>query len=92
MAYFETKNPDLGNFGGSCNGRLVYDMAIWFILQLWGYILWPFSIFHGYLVYFFPVLNQKIWQPWQKRLFYEPGSVLSELFFLPFSVSQQTLI
>jgi hypothetical protein len=55
---FQTKSPNLGNFGGSCNGRcwyilrpfgifnghLVYLMAIW-------YIQWPFGIFTGHLVY-----------------------------------------
>jgi hypothetical protein len=53
---FKPKKTIWVNFGGSCNGRcwyyiyvhLVYFMAIW-------YILWPFGIFYGYLV-FFPVL------------------------------------
>jgi hypothetical protein len=49
MACFQTKSPDLGKFLGACNGRcfnvhLVYFMAGW-------YILWPFGIFYGYLVY-----------------------------------------
>jgi hypothetical protein len=30
-------------------GYLVCFVAIW-------YVLWPFGIFYGYLVYFFPVL------------------------------------
>jgi hypothetical protein len=39
MAYFQTKIPILVNFGGSCNGKC------------W-YILWPFGLFYGHLVYF----------------------------------------
>jgi hypothetical protein len=31
---------------------LVYYMAIWSILSIVLYILWPFGIFYGYLVYF----------------------------------------
>jgi hypothetical protein len=41
-------------------------MAIWSILQLYDtYILWPFGIFNGYLVYILPfwyVVPRKIWQ------------------------------
>jgi hypothetical protein len=49
MAYFKTKNPIWVNFGGTCNGRC------WYILR-------PFGLFYGHLVYFmviwciFPVL------------------------------------
>jgi hypothetical protein len=39
MAYFQTKIPIWEKFGGSCNGRC-------------GYILWPFGLFYGHLVYF----------------------------------------
>jgi ABC-type spermidine/putrescine transport system permease subunit II len=41
-------------------GLLVYFTAI-------GNILWPFGIFCGHLVYFFPFwyfVPRKIWQPW----------------------------
>jgi hypothetical protein len=47
------------NFGGTCigilNGHWVYFTAI-------GYILWPFGIFHGYLVYIsrFGLLHEEI--------------------------------
>jgi hypothetical protein len=34
---------------GILHAHLVYFMAIW-------YILWPFGIFYGYLVYIFPIL------------------------------------
>jgi hypothetical protein len=56
--YFQTRNPNLDIFGGSCNGRR--------------YILWPFGIFYCHLVdfvviwYIFPfwyVVPRKIWQP-----------------------------
>jgi hypothetical protein len=59
MAYFQTKNPNLGRFWTD----LVYFMHIWSILRLLGiHILWPFGIFCEHLVYFmviwfiFPVL------------------------------------
>jgi hypothetical protein len=65
--YFQTKNPDLGKIWRALQwSMLVYYMAIWSNLQLFGifcgnlvhfvalwYILWPFGIFHGYLVYLF---------------------------------------
>jgi hypothetical protein len=64
MAYFQTKNPDLGKFlmdllsillsFGLFYGYWVYFVGIW-------YILWFFGIF-------FPVLApKKIWQPWTKE-------------------------
>jgi hypothetical protein len=51
--FFQTKNPNLGKFleglategVGTFYGRLVYFVAIW-------YILWPFSKFISFLVYF----------------------------------------
>jgi hypothetical protein len=56
MAYFETKNPNLGKFWMVLKWKmLVYFIAIWFIIR-------PFGIFCGHLVYFmviwyiFPVL------------------------------------
>jgi hypothetical protein len=64
---FKPKLPIWVNFIGSCNGSCCY-------------ILWPFGIFYGHLVYFvaiwcilllfgifFPfwyVVPRKIWQPW----------------------------
>jgi hypothetical protein len=67
MAYFQTKNPNLGKFWRDLQ---------WNILAF----LWPFGIFYGHLVYFvavgyilfllfaivFPfwyVAPRKIWQP-----------------------------
>jgi hypothetical protein len=56
MAYFQTKNPNLGKFWRVLQRELVaYFIAFWFIL-------WPFGIFCDHLVYFiviwyiFPVL------------------------------------
>jgi hypothetical protein len=40
-------------------GHVVYFTAIW-------YIVWPFSVFYGYLVNVFPfwyVVPRNIWQP-----------------------------
>jgi hypothetical protein len=57
MEYFQTKNPnlgkvleglaieDVGTYMYILHGHLVYFMAIW-------YILLPFGICYGYLVYF----------------------------------------
>jgi hypothetical protein len=45
MAYFQTKNPNLGQFLRDLQWKLlVYFMAIWPILR-------PFDTFNGYLVY-----------------------------------------
>jgi hypothetical protein len=66
MAYFQTKNPNLGQFWGVLKWKmLLYFMSIWSILRLFGIlcgylgyyvaiwdILWPFGIFCGNLVYF----------------------------------------
>jgi hypothetical protein len=56
MAYFPTKNPDLGKFWRVLQwNMLVYNMSI-------SSILWIFGLFYGYLVYviviwyIFPVL------------------------------------
>jgi hypothetical protein len=49
MAYFQTKNPDLGKFWRVLQSKmLVYFMAIW-------YILWSFGICCGNLVYFIEI-------------------------------------
>jgi hypothetical protein len=56
MAYFRTKNPNLGKFLKDLRWSvLVCFMAIW-------YILWPLSTFYGNLVYFsrFGMLYQEI--------------------------------
>jgi hypothetical protein len=46
MAYLLSKNPNLGKFGRVLQWKmLVYYMGIC-------YILWPFDIFCGYLLYF----------------------------------------
>jgi hypothetical protein len=53
MAYFQTKNPNLGTFWKVLQcldwwyifGNLVYFTAIW-------YILWPFGLICGHLIYF----------------------------------------
>jgi hypothetical protein len=48
MAYFLSKNPNLGKFGRVLQWKmLVYYMGIC-------YILWPFVILCGYLAYIFP--------------------------------------
>jgi hypothetical protein len=46
MAYFQTKNPNLGKFLRVLQWKMIVNfMAIW-------NILWPFGLFYGYLVYF----------------------------------------
>jgi hypothetical protein len=65
MQFFQTKNPNLVHFGGSCNARCssnLWPFGIFYVLPfgihiLWPFgipILWPFGIFYGYLVYFYP--------------------------------------
>jgi hypothetical protein len=45
MAYFQTKNTDLGKFWRVLQWKvLVYYMPIWSIIWLFEYILWPFGI------------------------------------------------
>jgi hypothetical protein len=69
MAYFETKNPDLGKFWKVLQWKvLVYYMSIWcrYCMAIW-YILWPLGGFYGCLLHFPPfwyVVPGKIWQPW----------------------------
>jgi hypothetical protein len=55
MAYFEIKNPNLAKFWRVLQWKmLVYFKSIWSTLRPFGaYILCPFGIFYGYLVYFF---------------------------------------
>jgi hypothetical protein len=59
MACFQTKDSNLGKFWRALQWQmLVYFMAIRSILRSYGtfcgfwYILWPFGIFCGLLVYF----------------------------------------
>jgi hypothetical protein len=71
-AYFETKNHTLGEFCRALQWKMmVHFMAIW-------YILWPFGVFFGHLVYFslfgiciFPVLvcftNKNLATPTKKK-------------------------
>jgi hypothetical protein len=55
MVFFKPKIPIWENFGGSCNGRH------WYIFWPFGLphrqlgFLWPFGIFNGLLVHFFPL-------------------------------------
>jgi hypothetical protein len=59
MAYFQTKNPNLGKFWKVLQWNL-YGYFVYFSAKL--YILWPNCIFYGHLVHFvvigylFPVL------------------------------------
>jgi hypothetical protein len=59
MAYFQTKSPNLGKFWWVLQWKLFYDHFVYFT-DIW-YILWPFGIFYGYVVYFsrFGVLYQE---------------------------------
>jgi hypothetical protein len=58
----------LGNFWNSLKWKmLVYFIAILVHFHDIWYILWPFTIFCGHLVYlsrFWYVVPTKIWQPW----------------------------
>jgi hypothetical protein len=54
MAYFQNKNLNLGKFWRVLQWKMsVYFIAIWSMIvgTIW-YILWPFGIFSGHLVYF----------------------------------------
>jgi hypothetical protein len=82
MVYFQTKNPNLGNFGKVLQWKmLVYFMAILSIFLLFGAL-------YDYLPYFMVIwyifVPRKIWQPcgwpiiWRKRhkiktFFLKPG-------------------
>jgi hypothetical protein len=57
MAYFQTKNPNLGKFWRVLQWKmLVYLMTFWSTyFTAIGNNLWPFGIFCSHLVYF-PVL------------------------------------
>jgi hypothetical protein len=52
--YFQSKNPNLGKY---LEGLAMEDVAIFYVhfvffTALW-YILWPFRIIYGHLVYYF---------------------------------------
>jgi hypothetical protein len=57
---FSNQNPNLGKVWRDLQFKIMVDfMAI-------RYILWPFGMFRGHLVYFFSfwyVVLRKIWQP-----------------------------
>jgi hypothetical protein len=79
MAYFQTKNPDLGKFWSVLLWKmLVYFTAILFILRLFG-IVCPFGLSCGYLVYCFfiwYVTPRKIWQPCLEKRYSICGIIL----------------
>jgi hypothetical protein len=53
MAYFQTKNPNLGQFWRALKWKmLVYFKAIWNILRPIGIFIWPFVIQWSFGVYF----------------------------------------
>jgi hypothetical protein len=57
MAYFETKNPNVGKFWSVLQWKmLVYFVAIWYIGYVYGYLVYLFT--------FWLVVLRKIWQPW----------------------------
>jgi hypothetical protein len=68
MAYFQTKNSNLGKYWRSLQWKiLVYFMAIWYMYfsAKW-YILWVFGIFFRFGIVFHILVccTKKIWQPW----------------------------
>jgi hypothetical protein len=71
---FKPKIPIWVNFGGSCNVRYISILLVHsvYFTDIW-YILWPFGIFYGCLVYFsrfgmFFVANTFQIQPFHKGL------------------------
>jgi hypothetical protein len=66
MVHFQTKNPNLGNFGRVLKRKkLVYYTAVWSILRPFcifvavGCILWSFIMFFP----FWYVVARELWQP-----------------------------
>jgi hypothetical protein len=60
MAYFQTKNPDLGKFWRALKWKVqVYFMSIWFILWLFG----TFKVIWHIFSPFWYVVPNKNWQP-----------------------------
>jgi hypothetical protein len=72
MVYFQTKNPNLGNFW---EGPAMEDIGIFYghlvcFVDIWS-ILWAFGLFYGHLVYLHLVYFIDIWsilQPFGKLL------------------------
>jgi hypothetical protein len=69
MAYFQTKNLDLGKFWRQWK-MFVYYKSIWSILRLFG-IVWDHLVYFIVIWYNFPrfgmlYLQRKIWQPWTR--------------------------
>jgi hypothetical protein len=67
---------------------LVHFTAIW-------YILWPFGIFYGYLVYFFPfwyVVSRKIWQHWSRATSHTKRNFAKKKLLKPFLVRRTEVI
>jgi hypothetical protein len=66
MAYFQTKNTNLGKF---CIGKCWYTLVSFGLFYGHLYTYWPFGITFSYIlgIFFscFGMLRQrKIWQPW----------------------------
>jgi hypothetical protein len=74
MVYFQTKNPNLGNFLRVFQRKMLvffYEHLVYFA-TIW-YTLWTFGIVCGNLVYFstfWYVVPRKIWQPWTQPTFF----------------------
>jgi hypothetical protein len=65
MAYFQTKNIDLGKF---CRVLKWKMHILWPFGLSYGHLvfLWPYGAFYGHLVYYLPFwyfVPRKIWQP-----------------------------
>jgi hypothetical protein len=63
MVYFQTKNPNLGNFWSALDwNMLVYFTAVWsiFRIHIW-YTVWRFGTFCVHLVHFssFGIMQQE---------------------------------
>jgi hypothetical protein len=73
MAYFQTKNPNLGKFWRVLEWKIViFSVVIWNILLPCGIFLLINVKFCGYLVYYYQfwyVLPRKIWQTRHKAVF-----------------------
>jgi hypothetical protein len=66
MVSFQAKNPNLGKFWRALDWKmLIYYMATWNILQIFG-LTCDHLVHFVFIWYIFPVLlsrNKKIWQP-----------------------------
>jgi hypothetical protein len=68
MAYFLTKNPDLGKFyeGLAMEGAGIFYVHFVHFMAIWS-IVWPIGLFKVNWYIFSPfwyVAPRKIWQPW----------------------------